>query len=87
VQDRQRHADLEFKGSQLDVLFGKSGRGGSANVFIGGHKVGTVNFHGFTQAVTVKYHQKFKNLGAGQHTVKLVVTKGPAYVDGLIIAG
>jgi hypothetical protein len=33
------------------------------------------------------YHQKFKNLGAGQHTVKLVVTKGPAYVDGFIIAG
>ena len=78
---------LQFKGSQLDVFYGKSVRGGSADVFIDGHKVGTVNFHGFTQAVAVKYHQKFRNLGAGQHTVKLVVTGGPAYVDGFIIAG
>ena len=68
------------------LFFGKSVRGGSADVFIDGHKVGTVNFHGFTQAVTVKYHQKFKNLGTGQHTVKLVVTRGPAYLDGFIIA-
>jgi len=57
-----------------------------AIVYIDGHKVGTVDFHGSTPSPRLKYHQVFKNLGSGRHTVKLVVTRGQAYVDGFIIA-
>jgi len=78
--------ELSFRGPQVDLFYGKAAHGGAAIVYIDGHKVGTVDFHGFTQSPRLKYHQVFKNLGSGRHTVKLVVTRGQAYVDGFIIA-
>jgi immune inhibitor A len=76
---------LRFSGPQVDGFYGRSVRGGAADVFIDGRKVGTVSFRGSTEAVRVKFHQVFKGLGGGQHTVKLVVTRGQAYVDGFVI--
>jgi len=78
--------ELSFRGPQVDLFYGKAAHGGAAVLYIDGHKVGTVDFHGFTQSPRLKYHQVFKNLGSGRHTVKLVVTRGQAYVDGFIIA-
>ena len=77
---------LTFRGPQVDVFYGKAAHGGAAVVYIDGRKVGTVDFRGSTQSPRLTYHQVFKNLGSGRHTVKLVVTRGQAYVDGFIIA-
>ena len=79
---------LTFMGPQVDVFYGRAARGGTATIYIDGRRVGTVDFGGGTTAApSIKYHKLFRNLGSGRHTVRLVVNRGRAYVDGFIIAG
>ena len=73
-----------FKGKQLDVYHGRDNTGGKAKVFIDGKRVGTVNFKNNSSKLKFRFHQKFKASSNGKHTVKLVVTRGTAYIDSFI---
>ncbi|GCD90237.1 PKD domain-containing protein [Nocardioides sp. LS1] len=75
---------LHFKGPQVDVFHGRSTRGGAATVYIDGEKVGTVSFHSDDTAPRIRYHQVFSDLGEGGHTLRLVVTRGRAYLEGFV---
>jgi len=74
-----------FSGDRLDVFHGRSTRGGSAAVYVDGVKVGTVTFRSEDTSPALRYHRVFTGLGSGTHTVRLVVTRGRAYVDGFIV--
>jgi M6 family metalloprotease-like protein len=73
-----------FKGPQVDVYHGRSRDGGHAAVYVDGRRVGTVSFRSSDATPRFKFHQVFKNLGKGPHTVRLVVLSGQAYVASFI---
>jgi len=73
---------LTVKGPRLEVFHGRARQGGTAKVFVDGKLVGKVTFYKFTTKPKIRFHRVFKGLGAGKHRVRLVVTKGRAYVEG-----
>ena len=75
---------MRFQGPQLDVYHGRAKQGGRAIVYIDGKKRGSVNFTANRNTPKFRYHRVFKDLGDGKHTVKLVVKKGTAYLEGFI---
>jgi PKD repeat protein len=75
-----------FSGNRLDVFHGRSTRGGRAAVYVDGVQVGTVTFRSEDTGPAIRYHRVFTGLGSGTHTVRLVVTRGRAYVDGFIVS-
>ena len=46
-----------------------------------------MTFRSQDAAPAIRYHRVFSGLGAGPHTVRLVVSRGRAYVDGFIVSG
>ena len=73
---------LRFDGSSLDVRVGHGTKGGKAKLIVDGRKVGKISFHGSSKKPAFTFHRTLHGLGSGAHTLKLVVTKGRAYVDG-----
>lgn len=72
-----------FTGPQIDLWYGRATQGGRAAVFIDGERVGsTVKFSGNSATPKLTFHRAFQDLGAGRHTIRLVVTRGRAYVEG-----
>ncbi|MCW2844509.1 MAG: domain containing protein [Nocardioides sp.] len=71
-----------FDGPQIDLWYGTASRGGTATVLVDGVRLGTVSFHGSSSTPELTSHQVFKGLGAGRHTIRLVVNRGRAYVEG-----
>ena len=75
---------MSFAGPQLDVWFGRAAKGGSAKVLVDGVRVGTVSFKGRSARPRLTQHAVVTGLGEGSHTVRLVVLRGRAYVEGFI---
>ncbi|MCW2792402.1 MAG: domain containing protein [Nocardioides sp.] len=71
-----------FTGPQIDLWYGTAARGGSGTVLVDGVRVGTVSFRGSGSTPKLTAHRVFKGLGAGRHTIRLVVTRGRAFVEG-----
>ncbi|MBB6627962.1 immune inhibitor A [Nocardioides sp. KIGAM211] len=74
--------DLKFQGQQVDVWFGRATGGGAAKIVIDGRKVGTISFAGNRTRPRLTAHKAFTRLGKGTHQIKLIVTRGRAYVEG-----
>ena len=70
-----------FRGPTLDVMFGKAAQGGRATLTVDGERVGTLSFHGTGTKPSITAHRALSGLGAGKHTIKIVVTKGRAYLE------
>nr|WP_028637868.1 PKD domain-containing protein [Nocardioides sp. URHA0032] len=70
---------LTSVGGALDVLFGKATGGGRAKLLVDGTEVTTFRFRGASRKPAF-VHRKLTGLGSGPHRVKLVVTKGHAYL-------
>lgn len=70
---------LRTSGRTLDVYFGKASDGGKAKVLVDGERVATISFQR-PRAQLAFVHRVLDGLGAGPHRVKLVVTKGRAYL-------
>ncbi|GAA1778476.1 hypothetical protein GCM10009795_025740 [Nocardioides hankookensis] len=75
---------LAFTGPRLDLFFGHGMKGGRAAVVVDGKRVGTLSFAGKRRKPSISFHRRLTGLGAGKHTVRLVVTKGRAYVDRFV---
>lgn len=71
-----------FRGPQVDIWHGTATHGGRATVLVDGVRVGRVSFHGSGATPTMTSHRVFRGLGKGRHTVRLVVNRGRAYVEG-----
>ncbi len=83
---------LRFTGPQVDLHYGKSTSGGTAQVFIDGQQVRQVSFTGRAAEPRFRFNEPFRKLGGGTHVIRLVVDppqdgKRLAYVDSFIIAG
>jgi PKD repeat protein len=72
---------LTFTGPKLDVLIGRATRGGRGALLVDGQRMTGFGFRGSTIKPTFRRHIRLTDLGDGEHTVTLVVTKGRAYVD------
>ncbi len=75
----------KFSGGRLRVVFGQARSGGIAKILIDGRGHGRIRFGGGDSSVPVMSTKNFNGLGDGRHTVKLVVTRGTAYVDGFLV--
>jgi hypothetical protein len=73
---------MTFRGPQLDVWFGRAAKGGSAKVLVDGVRVDTVSFRGRGTKPRLTHHAVTTGLGKGRHTLRLVVLRGRAYLEG-----
>ena len=73
-----------FKGSKVDLWHGRAKLGGAAKVYIDGKRVGKLKFKGRSSTPDLSHHRVFKRLGSGKHTVRVVVTRGRAYMEGFV---
>ncbi len=74
-----------FKGPRLLVLHGESARGGVAKVIIDGKRRANLSFRNQQQQVRIDDKRLFRGLGSGEHTVRIVVQRGEAYLEGFIV--
>jgi M6 family metalloprotease-like protein len=74
-----------FSGGRLTVLGLRGKAGGTARVLVDGVRVGTVGFASTTSSPQVRSLGTFTGLGAGQHRVTLVVSRGAAFVEGFVV--
>ncbi|MBZ5738169.1 PKD domain-containing protein [Nocardioides mangrovi] len=73
---------VSFTGPSLDLLVGHGTKGGLAKLFVDGKQAGTVSFHGKHAKPHFTFRRKLTGLGAGAHTLTLIVKKKQAYVEG-----
>lgn len=78
---RQASLTLTFDGPRLDVLIGRSKRGGEGVLTVDGDFEKAFKFRGPSARPVIGRHIRLRGLGAGEHTVSLVVTRGRGYVD------
>lgn len=80
---------ITFKaaGPRVGFAYGRSTKGGSAKVYIDGVLKGSISFRSTTTAVRFGANKVFTGLTGGTHTVRLVVTSGPAYIDDMLVWG
>ncbi len=74
-----------FTGPLMRVVFGQARTGGTAKILIDGRKRGVIRFKRGSSSTPVMTTKSYRKLGQGRHTVKLVVTRGTAYVDGFLV--
>ena len=72
-----------FTSRRLDLIYGTARRGGVAKVWIDGFRQPTLSFHAHRKAVKINRTARYRHLGPGQHTVKVVVTKSRRLRGGL----
>ena len=72
---------LAFEGDLVDVVHGVTRDGGRAAVFVDGDRVGTLSFAGSRTRPRLDRHLVVSGLGEGRHHLRLVVTRGRAYVE------
>ncbi len=73
---------LSVTGPRAEILFGRSVDGGRAKVLVDGRRVATISFRNRSGTPVLAFHKVLRGLGSGEHTLKLVVLEGRAYVDG-----
>ncbi len=77
-------ATFSFRGPYVSVVRGNSERGGVARVFIDGKRVRDLSFR--SSAGEVRFaSQGYGGLGEGRHTIRVVVQRGQAYLDGFVV--
>ena len=83
---------LDFKGPRIGLRWGRAKEGGTAQVLVDGERIGQVSFKGRTAEPKFDGLRIFKGLGAGRHTIELVVdppdrNRRLAYVDYFRVYG
>ena len=88
-KDRERPdtLTLDFSGPRLTVVHGDSSRGGTARVLVDGELVGRVSFDGDRKKIAFGAERTFTRLGAGDHTVRLVIGDGRGFVEAFVSRG
>ncbi len=82
--DRMR---LRAAGPRIAVTYAKSTKGGVAKVYVDGEYEGRVSFRSTTARPSFGHTRTFTGLGAGSHTVDLVMVRGAGYVDEFLVWG
>ena len=67
------------------MLHGESARGGVAKVVIDGKRKANLSFRNQQGKVRVDDKRLYRGLGQGEHTVRIVVQRGEAYLEGFIV--
>ncbi|MFC6287038.1 PKD domain-containing protein [Nocardioides sp. GCM10027113] len=78
---------FSFTGPSLVVGHGRSDTGGRAKVVVDGERVGSLSFRRRQAGMSLGREQQFDGLGAGEHTVRIVVKRGSAFIEGFITRG
>lgn len=78
---------LDFSGPKIVVIHGDAKQGGKAVVFVDGEKQGPLSFHGDGRTVDFGQKLAFRNLGTGDHTIKIVMKRRSGYVEGFVTQG
>ncbi len=61
------------------------GAAGSAKVWIDGVRQDDLSFHADRTSVKINGNRAFKGLASGEHTIKIEVKTGAAYVEGFTV--
>ncbi len=77
---------LDFSGPSLEITHGLATGGGRAVVVVDGKRVGALSFRGDQQRPEFGSRARFTGLGRGEHTVRLIVRRGAAYVDSFVVS-
>ncbi len=56
-------------------------------MFVDGEKRGPLSFRGDRRAIDFGEKLAFRNLGAGAHTIKVVMKRKVGYVEGFVTQG
>jgi len=78
---------LSFSGPRVGIDYAKARRGGLARVVVDGERVGVLRFHARAKQPRFGFSRTFAGLGAGRHTVRVVVRKRAGYVDDFVVWG
>ena len=81
-------AELVFEGDAITYFFARSEAGGSADVFIDGGLVETIDFSGTSRKQDPQFGHSvtYDDLGEGEHTLRIEHRTGAAYIDGFEIS-
>ena len=76
---------LDFTGPQVVVVHGDSTRGGTAVVVIDGRRLRQrLSFRGSSRTVDFGNRLAFRNLGTGDHTIRVMMRRRTGHVEGFI---
>jgi 5-hydroxyisourate hydrolase-like protein (transthyretin family) len=78
---------LSFQGPRIGFTYGRSRAGGVADVIVDGRKRGVLRFHRDGKVVRFGHQRVFTRLGAGEHTVRVVVRRGIGHLDDVLLWG
>jgi len=75
---------LGFKGPKIVVIHGDSTQGGKALVYVDGEKQGRLSFRSGSRTIDFGQRNGFRDLGTGDHTLRIVMVRKTGYVEGFI---
>ncbi len=78
-------ATYSFTSPRLELLHGRSQRGGALKVWIDGERQPNLSLRGDTNRVSLNGRKVYAGLGDGRHTIRIEVARGEAYVEGFVI--
>jgi len=74
-----------FQGPQVAVVHGDAQRGGTARVVVDGERQPALSFHGTQDRIGFLQQQSYAGLGAGRHTIRIVMTRGSGFLEGFVL--
>ena len=75
---------LGFKGPKIVVIHGGSTQGGKALVYVDGERQGRLSFRSGSRTIDFGQRKGFRDLGTGDHTLRIVMVHKTGYVEGFI---
>jgi PKD repeat protein len=76
-----------FSGPKIVVIHGDAKKGGKAVVFVDGEKRGPLSFHSRSRRIDFGQKLAFRNLGSGDHTIRIVMKRKTGFVEGFVTQG
>jgi M6 family metalloprotease-like protein len=86
-QDTRDVLRLRFEGPRVVVIHGDVRGGGRATVLIDGESRRALSFRSDDRRISFGEKLAFRGLGRGEHTLRIVMTRGRGYVEGFSMRG
>ena len=78
---------MPFRGQSLVVVHGARRGGGTAAVFVDGERQGELSFRSKRRTIAFERTERYTGLGAGPHTLRIVMLRGTGYLSGFVPKG
>ncbi len=76
-----------FEGPDVTVIHGVARQGGIAKVFIDGERRRALSFQGTQRGIEFLQKRTYRQLGEGQHVIRIVMKRGTGFLEGFMYGG